>query len=211
MTKNYAFVSVLSTDDYLPGLLVFNKSLSDVESKYPFHVLLTTNIAKETISILDKNNIFYSVVSKKMENPTNVSKNHRWFSTYYKLLVFDQVQYEKIVYLDADIVVLKNIDDLFLQPHMAATNAGGLLPRKALWAHINTGVFVLEPSRSLFRDMISKVGKIEYLESGGTEDRPKHGSDQDFLNAYYPDWPLQKELHLDHKYNMFHYYQQLDI
>jgi len=206
MVEKYAFVSVLSTDDYLPGLLVLNKSLLNTRSKYSLDVILTSNISKETKLILDRNHISYSVTVQEIENPTNVDREHRWFSTYSKLAVFNQVQYEKIIYLDADMVVLRNIDNLFLYPHMAATNAGGQLPRKILWTHMNSGIFVLKPSRSLFTDMMNRVGKIEYLEPGGTKDRPKYGSDQDFLNAYYPNWPNQKELHLDHQYNMFHYY-----
>lgn len=206
MKKNYAFISVLSTDDYLPGLLVLNKSLVGVGREYPLHVILMPGISKETTFVLDRNNISYSIISKEIKNPTDVNQKHRWFPTYSKLFVFNQTQYEKVVYLDADTLVLRNIDNLFLQPNMAATNAGGMLPRKASWTHMNTGVFVLEPSSSIFYDMMSKVGKIEHLESGGSEDRPKYGSDQDFLNAYYPMWPSQKELHLDHKYNMFHYY-----
>ena len=103
-------------------------------------------------------------------------------------------------------LILRNIDELFDFPHMSATNAGGMLPRKSSWTHLNSGLIVLEPSKKLFNDMLSKIGKIEKVESGGNKLKPQYGSDQDFLNAYYPDWPNKKELHLDHKYNMFHYY-----
>jgi alpha-N-acetylglucosamine transferase len=206
MKGNYAFVSIITSDNYLPGLLVLHASLSSTDSVYPFHVLLTSEISEKTLSILNDRHISYSVISQKIQNPTDVSTNHRWFSTYSKLFVFDQTQYEKIVYLDADMLILRNIDELFSFSHMSATNAGGMLPRKASWTHLNSGVFVLEPSHLLFTDMVSKIGKIEKLESGGSTDRPRYGSDQDFLNAYYPDWPQQTELHLDHKYNIFHYY-----
>lgn len=115
-------------------------------------------------------------------------------------------QYAKIVYVDADMLVLRNIDELFECENLSATNAGGMLPRKAHWIHMNTGLFVIEPSRTVFDDMMEKVGKIEDLVSGGTSETPKRGSDQDFLNAYFPDWLQRPELHLDHKYNIFHYY-----
>ncbi len=80
-----------------------------------------------------------------------------------------------------------------------------MLLGKSIREHLNSGMFVLEPSHELFEDMIDKIGKIEKLESGGSIDKPIHGSDQDFLNAYYPDWPSKKELQLDHKYNIIHY------
>lgn len=206
MKNNCAFVSVLTTNDYLPGLLVLNSSLKSVNTKYPFHILLTPDISRETIDILEKNFISYSIIPQTIDNPTDVGTQHRWFPTYSKLAVFNQTQYKKVVYMDVDMLVLRNIDELFNFPHMSATNAGGMLPRKASWTHLNSGLFVLEPFHVLFEDMMNKVGKIENLESGGSVDRPKYGSDQDFLNAYYPDWPKQNNLHLDHKYNLFHYY-----
>ncbi len=200
------FISILTTEDYLPGLLVLSASLRSVGSQYPLHVLLTPNISKKVVGILDKNSISYSILSREINNPTNVNIHHRWFPTYSKLAIFGQSQYEKIVYLDADMLVLRNIDELFDFPHMSATNAGGRLPRKSSWTHLNSGLFILEPSHALFEDMMGKIGKIENLESGGNTDKPKYGSDQDFLNAYYPDWPQQNNLHLDHKYNIFHYH-----
>lgn len=173
---------------------------------YPFLVLLTPDISTKTISDLEKQHIPYKIVNRKINNPTDVDRDHRWFPTYSKLHVFNQNQYDRVVYLDVDMLILRNIDELFEHKHMSATNAGGMLPKKSSWTHINSGLFVLEPSHKLFEDMVSKVGKIEKIESGGTIDKPKYGSDQDFLNAYYPDWPNIDDLHLDHKYNIFHYY-----
>lgn len=204
---NKVFISILTTDDYLPGLLVLHYSLKHVRSKYPLHVLLTPNISKKTVDILSKNSIIFSTLSQKIDNPTNVDVHHRWFPTYSKLTIFDQTQYEKIVYLDADMLVLRNIDELFECAHMSATNAGSMLPRKKDQRHLNlnSGLIVVEPSHLIFNDMMRKVGKIENLESGDG-DKPVCGSDQDFINAYFPEWPNQKELHLDHKYNIFHYH-----
>ncbi|MFH0804096.1 MAG: glycosyltransferase [Candidatus Zambryskibacteria bacterium] len=202
---NHAFVSIITSDDYLPGLLVLHKSLVDTNTLYPFLVLLTEDVSINIVSILDKNHIPYKIIKTKISNPTDVDRDHRWFPTYSKLNVFDQTQYDKVVYLDADMLILRNIDELFKYSHMSAVIAGGMLPGKSTHRHLNSGMFVLEPSHELFEDMTSKIGKIEKLESGGSTDKPRHGSDQDFLNAYYPDWPNKKELQLDHKYNIIHY------
>jgi glycogenin glucosyltransferase len=198
--ENYAYISIITSDDYLPGLLVLHKTLINTGTEYPFLVLLTSDVSTYTISILEKQNIQYKVIDSIINNPTDVDKKHRWFSTYSKLHVFNQTQYDKIVYLDADILVLKNIDELFKNPHMSATNASSMLPSKSSRTYLNSGIFVLEPSHELFGDMISKIGKIEKLESNGSLDRPKYGSDQDFLNAFYSGWVNDKKLHL------FHYY-----
>ncbi len=208
MNKDYAFVSILTTEDYLPGLLVLNDSLKSVNSEYPLHVLLTPEISKKVTTVLDAHNISYSRLFERIGNPTNVSINHRWFPTYSKLAVFNQTQYNKIVYIDVDTLVLKNIDELFSCLHMSATNAGSMLPRKSepKDKSLNSGLMVIEPSVDIYNDMISKVGKIENLESAGTSDKPVAGSDQDFINAYYPSWSNTPNLHLDHKFNVFHYH-----
>lgn len=203
--ESYAFVSIITSDDYLRGLLVLHRSLIDTNTQYPFLTLITEDISVDTVSVLDKHHIPYKVIKTKINNPTDVDQSHRWFPTYSKLNIFDQTQYDKVVYLDADMLILRNIDELFKFPHMSAVIAGGMLPGKSTRKHLNSGMFVLEPSHELFEDMMSKVGKIEKLESGGSIDKPRRGSDQDFLNAYYLDWPNQKELQLDHKYNIIHY------
>ncbi|MFA6295134.1 MAG: glycosyltransferase [Candidatus Paceibacterota bacterium] len=207
LKENYSFVSIITTDDYLPGLLVLYRSLIATNTRYSFLVLLTEDISTDTISILERQHIPYKIVKTKINNPTDIDHGHRWFPTYSKLNVFDQTQYNKIVYLDADMLILRNIDELFKYSHMSATNAGSMLPKKQDRRHLNlnSGLIVIQPSQLLFNDMISKIGKIEGLESGGG-DRPIHGSDQDFINAYFPEWPDRKELHLDHKYNIFHYH-----
>lgn len=202
---NYAFVSIITSDDYLPGLLVLHRSLVDTNTRHPFLVLITKNVSVDTISILDKHCIPYKIIEPKINNPTNVERSHRWFSTYSKLNVFNQTQYDKVVYLDADILILRNIDELFRYQHMSAVIAGGMLPGKSTRRHLNSGMFVFEPSHELFKDMVSKIGKIEKLESGDSIHKLRYGSDQDFLNAYYSGWPNKKELHLDHKYNILHY------
>jgi len=103
-------------------------------------------------------------------------------------------QFDKIVYLDADMVVLHNLDELFDKPNMSSTNAGGLLPDKKDWKQLNSGLLVLEPSNTIFEHMKSQVGVIE---------KEKGKGDQGFLHQYYEDWPEKTELHLPHVYNVF--------
>ena len=94
--ENYAFVSIITSDDYLPGLLVLHRSLVDTNTRYPFLVLITKDVSVDTISILDKHCIPYKIIETKINNPTNVERSHRWFSTYSKLNVFSQTQYDKM-------------------------------------------------------------------------------------------------------------------
>lgn len=204
--ENFSYISIITNDDYIPGVLVLHRTLLETKPKYPFLLLITQKVTKEGIQKLEKNNINYKIIKEEVHNPTDVNMNHRWFHTYSKLHVFNQTEFEKIVYLDADMFILRNIDELFSHPHMSGTNAGSMIPEKSHWSHLNTGLMVIEPSEELFKYMYKKVGKIENLQSQGTEEKPKYGSDQDFLNAYFPNWNNESRLHLDHKFNIFHYH-----
>jgi len=63
-----------------------------------------------------------------------------WKQSFSKLRLWSLVQYEKIVMLDADILVIKNLDHLFLEeeytaaPTWACTNANSpLKPSGGFW------------------------------------------------------------------------------
>jgi len=54
-----------------------------------------------------------------------------------------------VVYLDADTIVVKNIDDLFKCVKFCANLKHS--------ERLNSGVMVVEPSETVFNDMISKI------------------------------------------------------
>ncbi len=105
----YSYVCVLSTNNYLDGVLLINENLKQLKSKYKLLCLISENIDEETRSILTKFNIEY----KEMKSIRQGSLNNRWAYTFDKLNVFDLEEYEKIVYLDLDFLILENIDELF--------------------------------------------------------------------------------------------------
>ncbi|TYJ11336.1 hypothetical protein E1A91_A11G269600v1 [Gossypium mustelinum] len=80
--------------------------------------------------------------------------------------------YKKVVYLDADTIVVKSIEDLFKCEKFCANLKHS--------ERLNSGVMVVEPSEAVFNDMMSKVNTL-----------PSYtGGDQGFLNSYYSDFPI---------------------
>lgn len=73
------------------------------------------------------------------------------YFSYTKMLIWNMVEYDKIVYLDSDLLILKNVDDLFQRPSLSAA-PDALPPDK-----FNSGVMVLKPNRRLYRQMMRKV------------------------------------------------------
>ncbi|XP_076885898.1 inositol phosphorylceramide glucuronosyltransferase 1-like [Bidens hawaiensis] len=110
-----------------------------------------------------------------MENPNQVRPTRFW-GVYTKLKIFNMTDYEKVVYLDADTIVIKNIDVLF--------KCGKFCANLKHSERLNSGVMVVEPSEELFKDMVSKVTTL-YSYTGG---------DQGFLNAYYAGFPSARVL-----------------
>lgn len=191
-----SYISILSTDNYLLGILILHHSLLKTNPKHPFHVLITPNLQQSTLNTLKLANI-NTITINPIPNPHNPNKNDRRYYNYSKLNMWNTTQFKKIVYLDADMVVMHNIDELFDKPDMSSTNSGGGVISS--WKQLNSGLIVLEPNQNTFEDMKSKVGKIE---------KEKGKGDQAFLHCYYEDWPERKNLHLSHIYNVFH--NQLD-
>ena len=68
--------------------------------------------------------------------------------------------YAAVVYLDADTIVVKNIDVLF--------KCGKFCANLKHSERLNSGVMVVEPSEELFNDMVSKVNTLNSYTGGIT-------------------------------------------
>lgn len=113
-----------STDDnYIPFLDVAIASLIDNASKeYAYRiVVLNTGLARENVDKILQNQkenftIDFVDISEEVENIKARFKNVYHFSvvTYYRLFIASLFpQYDKIVYLDCDLVVLGDVSDLY--------------------------------------------------------------------------------------------------
>lgn len=191
----YSYITLLSTNSYTIGVITLVKSLRKTNSKYPILCLITSDISSDNIKLLIDNMIPYQRIHNiKHPFADTLSENEKYkMYNYTKLRIFGLIEFKKIVFLDADMIILKNIDHLFERPHMSACNSGGEIEKYKGWKYFNSGLMVIDPSKEIYDDMISKVGKIE------TE---KNKGDQAFLHAYYNDWPNKPKLHLPHVYNV---------
>jgi len=118
-----------------------------------------------------------------------------WNATFEKLGIFSLTQWGKIVYLDSDMMIVKNIDCLFEQPHMAAVSAGKSYPGNEDWVTLNSGIMVVEPQYGLTDKIVSSMQLMdEPLSSFG---------DQDVLHAFDPVWQEKPALQLHEKFNIF--------
>lgn len=88
-----------------------------------------------------------------------------------------QLDYDRVVFLDADTVVIRNIDTLFDYPEFCA--APNVYESVADFHRMNSGVFTARPSQATFDDMLSQLD---------VEGAFWRRTDQTFLQSYFPDW-----------------------
>jgi len=192
----YSFVTYLGTDHFLPGVLTLNASFKKYNKTYDLVVLVSDLVSDSVINLLDLKKIKYKRI-KQIKNPQKLENDERNFKYMYtKLRIFEMIEYDKIVYFDADMIVCNNIEALFDVPHMSAVVAGGLYPGNESWRYFNAGLLVVEPDKDLFDRLISSINQLP----------SNDGSDQGFLHSFYKDWPLNQTLHLDHKFNVPSFY-----
>ena len=88
-----------------------------------------------------------------------------------------QLDYDRVVFLDADTLVLRNIDSLFDYPEFCA--APNVYESLADFHRMNSGVFTARPDPATFEAM------LERLDAPGAFWRR---TDQTFLQEVFPDW-----------------------
>ena len=203
MSPNYAYVTLSTSKSYLLGIMAMYLSLKKTGTGIPLYAMLPTDLIKEESDLCDRmkaNGIMLIEYSDSIPIPQQLiesNENHgdsRFSHTFDKLLVFEQTQFDKIVYLDADIYILHNLDHLFSMPHMSAMIAGRSYPGNKDWTDLTSGIMTIVPQHGLieqFQVLISEVMR----QKGAC-------GDQDILQAYYSDWTQHPELDMGEKYGV---------
>lgn len=118
---NYTYTTLLSTMDYLLGVLMLKESLDMVHAKYPLTVCVPKDIVNDVQEVLTRSGCNIYPIERLWYNETTKQwcDARHWPQTVQhtasKLEIFG-LPYDKVVYLDADTFVIENIDDLFDYP-----------------------------------------------------------------------------------------------
>ena len=102
---------------------------------------------------------------------------HTPLDNFAKLRLWQMAEYDRVVFIDADAIVVRNIDRLFDYPEFSA--APNVYETLADFHRMNSGVFVAQPSDETFARMLDAL------------DRPGvfwRRTDQTFLESFFPDW-----------------------
>ncbi|KAK2767483.1 glycogenin glucosyltransferase [Arachnomyces sp. PD_36] len=171
------YCTLLLSDNYLPGAMVLAHSLRDCGTRGKLVALVTLD-SLQTSTVDELKTIYDEVIPVKRytnSTPANLFLMDRpdLISAFTKIELWRQTQFDRIVYLDADIVALRAPDELLnLDQHFAAAPDIG-------WPDcFNTGVMVLRPNLADYYALMALAKR------GISFD----GADQGLLNMHFRDW-----------------------
>jgi len=174
------YITSCTSDNYVPGVIALYNSVRLSKCNYDFIVIIPDDLSDESKNILKKKNLKIRVVDKifytgkhKDKILDRYGKSNTSWKTFTKMRIWEQTDYSKLVYLDADTIVLKNIDELFNVGELGAVMGGSVMLN---YKGIESGVLVLNPNINTMN------GILDALESDTYDIKM---SDQSFLNDYF--------------------------
>lgn len=209
--NNYSYITLLSDDSYIYGIILLHETLKSTNAKYPLTVLVTSNVSKPILCLLDQLNLKYKIISPiynvkilEFNQKINPALAKTWSYCLSKFEIFNMTEYDKVLFLDADIMILKNLDHIFQYPHMTSALDGEYFN---IWPdnpHFNSGILLIEPNKDEYQKLLT----FATSEAIDNWHRDECFADQEILNMYYSDWINKPELHLNKYYDIFAPYIQ---
>lgn len=115
-----AWVTLLTRSSYLPGVITLAHSLYLHGTAYPLIVLVTPSLPASSVHALELESTYNSVLKVHPIEPLLLPNNlkttliaSRFEDTWTKLRAFELTSYNTCVFLDADITIYKNMDEIF--------------------------------------------------------------------------------------------------
>ena len=166
--KRRAYASLLYHDQFLLGMRVLGQSILEASrsnTDVDLVALVAGEVSESTLDLLREDGWIVKR-SGIIANPT-AGHPRKFSGVYTKLLLLGSFpEYEQIIFLDADAIVVKNIDSLFLCDGFCAVLRHS--------ERFNTGVMAFKTDAALMQDMLAKIRLL-----------PSYtGGEQGFLNEY---------------------------
>eukprot|EP00249_Psilotum_nudum_P011395 c23146_g1_i1 orf=149-1207(-) len=205
-TTKRAYVTFLAGDgDYVKGVEGLAKGFRKIESSYPLVVAVLDDVPEAHRQLLRMQGCIVREIERILpdgHDKCNFSMAY-YVINYSKLRIWLFEEYEKMIYLDADIMVFENIDHLFDLPDenfyavmdcfcehtwshspQYKVNYCQQCPKKNPWPehmgtppalYFNAGMFVFEPSRKTFDELMDALKSNPLTPF----------AEQDFLNMFF--------------------------
>ncbi|XP_016464977.1 putative UDP-glucuronate:xylan alpha-glucuronosyltransferase 4 [Nicotiana tabacum] len=164
-----AYVTVLhSSEAYVCGAIALAQSIIQTNSTRDLVLLADDSISSK--SLLGLRSAGWKIKKIKRIRSPHAEKNayNEW--NYSKLRIWQLSEYDKVIFIDSDFVVFRNIDQFFSYPELSAAGNDGYI--------FNSGVMIIEPSKCKFHNLMNKRFEVGSY----------NGGDQGFLNEIFVWW-----------------------
>ncbi|MBW3096305.1 glycosyltransferase [Pseudohoeflea coraliihabitans] len=191
-----AYVTLVTNADYALGATALARSLQRTQTTADLVVLHTGGVGQAELAPLkelgcrlvrtdllatsDAFNARHARGKLHADAPFTKGRKpafHSPLDNFCKLRLWQLTDYAACVFIDADAIVLKNIDRLFDYPEFSA--APNVYESLSDFHRLNSGVFTARPDASTFAAMLERL------------DQPNvfwRRTDQTFLQDFFPDW-----------------------
>ncbi|XAR67700.1 Glucuronosyltransferase [Bertholletia excelsa] len=167
--RREAYATILhSAEVYVCGAIVAAQSIRMAGSKRDLVILVDETISGYHRSGLEAAGWKVREIQRIRNPKAEKGTYNEW--NYSKFQLWQLTDYDKIIFIDADMLVLRNIDFLFSMPEISATGNDATL--------FNSGVMVVEPSNCTYGLLMDHVDEIESY----------NGGDQGYLNEIFTWW-----------------------
>ncbi|CAI7876134.1 unnamed protein product [Closterium sp. NIES-54] len=167
--RRLAYATVLhSKEDYVCGAIALANSLRRSGTRAELVALVSAEIGNFSRGGLEAAG-WRLIEIERIRNPFGRAGTYNQWN-YSKLRLWQLTEYAKVVFVDADILVLRNMDHLFEYPELSA--------RSNSRRFFNSGVMVIEPSQCTFELMMENTELIQSY----------NGGDQGFVNDVFYWW-----------------------
>ncbi|KAJ7958149.1 Hexosyltransferase [Quillaja saponaria] len=167
--KREAYATVLhSSEAYVCGAITLAQSLLQTGTKRDLILLIDNSISAPKRDALAAAGWKIRFITR-IRNPRAEKNTYNEYN-YSKFRLWQLTIYDKIIFIDSDIIVLRNLDILFHFPQMTATGNDASI--------FNSGIMVIEPSNCTFRILMdTREDIVSY-----------NGGDQGYLNEIFVWW-----------------------
>ncbi|KAK9139725.1 hypothetical protein Scep_009406 [Stephania cephalantha] len=164
-----AYVTVLhSSEAYVCGAIALAQSIIQTNTTKDLVLLADESITKKRRKALSFAGWKIKHISRIRSTYAKKDTYNEW--NYSKLRIWQLVEYDKVIFIDSDLIVLENIDKFFKFPQLSARGNNKVL--------FNSGIMLIEPSKCVFDTLMNKRRALVSY----------NGGDQGFLNEAFTWW-----------------------
>ena len=187
-------MTLVTNEDYLLGATALVRSIRRIDQEHSINVLSTrSELDFEPILAMgaEVRQVSHPALSESFLNrhtrerqhsnapftKGNKPQFHNPLDNFCKLKLWELDEFDRILFIDADAIVVRDVSKLFAYPEFSA--APNLYETLSDMHRLNSGVFVAHPDKANYEAMIRRLDQPDAF---------WRRTDQTFLESYYPDW-----------------------